>query len=172
MQRGANIGPVAKGNIQVHSHTCMHTCVHTHEGSHTQALTAHSCTHLSSHIPTHRCIGAHRAHTYVHIHMCLPHPPYTHTQLQGRWPGLGSAGRAGPGPSVCSGWSPAGVGISGPRRVCRAGVHKCTSSPGLHLTDCGFLDGPGPRSSVPTCREDGMLSSEPTGLLVLQGFPA
>ena len=107
-------------------------------------------------------------HTYKHIHMCLPHPPYTHTQLQGRWPGLGSAGRAGPGPSVCSGWSPAGVGISGPRRVCRAGVHKCTSSPGLHFTDCGFLDGPGPWSSVPTCREDGMLSSEPTGLLVLR----
>ena len=121
------------------THTDLHRCAHE------------TYTHVYGiHIQIRTC-----THRYKHIHICPPHPPYIHTQLQGRWPSLGSAGRAGPGPSVCSGWSPAGVGISGPPRVCRAGVHKCTSSPGLHLTDCGFLGGPGPRSSVPICGDGG-----------------
>lgn len=133
-----------------HRHTDLHRCAHeTYTLWHT-----HTDTHVHTQMQT-------------HTHVPAP-PPHTHAQLRGRW----LSRKGWPGPSVCSGWSPAGVGTSGPPRVCWAGVHKWASSPGLHLTDCGFLGGPGPRSSVPACGEDGMLSSEPTGPLVLRGFPA
>lgn len=68
-------------------HTDLHGCAHE------------TCTHADTHTDTH-------VHTQMQTHTRARPPTHTHTQLQGRWPCLGSAGRAGPGPSVCSGWSP------------------------------------------------------------------
>ena len=58
------------------THTDLHRCAHE------------TYTHVYGiHIQIRTC-----THRYKHIHICPPHPPYIHTQLQGRWPSLGSAG--------------------------------------------------------------------------------
>lgn len=83
MQRGVDSGPVAKGNIQVHSHTCMHMCAVTH--MHSQCTHAHTCPHTYLHT------GAfvHMARTYVHIHTCLhAHTlilTHRHVLISGSW---------------------------------------------------------------------------------------
>lgn len=82
--RGGGLRPRSQG-----PHASAFTHLYAHVCSHTPALTAHSCTHLSSHIPTHRCICAHGARTYVHIHTCLhAHTlilTHRHVLISGSW---------------------------------------------------------------------------------------
>lgn len=69
MQRGAVIGLAAKGNIQVHSHTCALTRVYTytHTGALTHALTrTYTYVHLFAWC-THTYADMH-THTHSHIH--------------------------------------------------------------------------------------------------------
>ena len=67
------------------THRDLHRCAHVYTQEHGKHM--HTCKHIQIHVCTHR---------YKQIHMCPPTD--THPQLQGRWPGLASAGGAGLAP--------------------------------------------------------------------------